>query len=316
MSLRLSVIIVNYNGIAFLAECLDSITEHVKLPFEVIVVDNASHDGSPDFIRANYPDVKLIASDENLGFGKGNNLGAKYAQGDYLLLLNNDTRISSAVGPLVQYMKKHKETGILGCRLLNRDGSVQHSIGYYHTPLRLLAGWLMPSKFSWPSCLQLYEKNPLFYQKSHASVEWITGAFMLIRRDVWDELDGMDPAFFMYMEDVDFCQRARQQGWMTAYSPEVSIIHYEGGAGEWRSKNAFLYTMDSYRIYLCKHYGTIAWNLTRYLLAVVFFARGLLHGLGRMTGLDSTGGRKAAIYFSAIRRLLSLPLRRDSHVTT
>lgn len=136
--LLLSVIIVNYNGLSFLGACLKALTRNVSCPYEIIIVDNNSSDDSRKYITKNWPDVRLICSPDNLGFAKGNNLGAECARGKFLLLLNNDTEILQSLQPLFDYFEDHPDTAIVGSRLRNPDGSVQPSVGHDHSPLRLL----------------------------------------------------------------------------------------------------------------------------------------------------------------------------------
>lgn len=303
MAVDLSIIIVNYNGRRFLKECLDSIGQFADVTHEIIIVDNASLDGSVEFLKRDFPGVKVIAGKENIGFGRANNTGAQLATGRFILLLNNDTKLLSPISPVILYMKRHADVGIVGCRLVNSDGTIQFSVGYYHTPLRLLSGWMLPKYLKRPLWCQLYEKREPFYNKTHDSVQWVSGAFMLVRREVWDLLNGMDMNFFMYMEDVDFCQRAADAGWKTAYFPEVSIMHYEGGSGAWRSLNAFLYTVDSYRVYLIKHYGKSGWLVVKIFLSPVMLFRALLHAISFLLCCDKEGMIKGGIYLAAVKRL-------------
>lgn len=301
--MEISIIIVNYNGKEFLRECLDSIRKFLDISYEVIIVDNASIDGSQEYIKAEFPWVKLVESRENLGFAKGNNLGAEYATGDHILLLNNDTKLFTSLSKGIHYMKENEGIGIVGCRMVNPDGSIQPSCGFYHAPFRLITGWMVPTMLKWPSFIQLYEKRPSFYSKTHSEVDWVSGAFMLIKRVVWEKLKGLDSNFFMYLEDVDFCYRASKAGWKTAYFSDLSVLHYEGGTESWRSLNAFLYTMDSCRIYLLKHYGRISWYSVQFFLALIMLTRGCIHSLCGVTALDREGMKKGRIYFAAARRL-------------
>ena len=137
----LSILIVNYNGRDFLGPCLESIRKYVAVPFEVIVVDNASHDGSVDYLIKNYPDVRVIASQVNTGFSGGNNLAARDATGRYLLLLNNDTVVCSSIDPLIHLMELNEDAGVLGCRLSYGNGKQQESIGYKPNVLSLVCSW-------------------------------------------------------------------------------------------------------------------------------------------------------------------------------
>ncbi|MDP3564343.1 MAG: glycosyltransferase family 2 protein, partial [Methanoregula sp.] len=190
--LYLSVIIVNYNGLSFLEACLQALSRNVSCPHEIIVVDNNSSDGSSVYISKVWPDVRLICSPDNLGFAKGNNLGAEYARGRYLLLLNNDTEILEALQPLLDYFEDHPDTAVVGGRLRNPDGSIQASVGHDHAPFRLLFTWMLLRTCAWASSWQIFERRPEFYQHTHREVHWVSGAFLCIRRRTWQELAGFD----------------------------------------------------------------------------------------------------------------------------
>lgn len=229
-----SVLIVSYNTGELTLECLASLyRETSDLPFETIVVDNASADGSADKIREAFPGVQLHALDENLGFGRGSNLAAKHASGRYLVLLNPDTVVlDRAIERIVAYAESHQGCGILGGRTLNPDGSLNPT-----------SAWAAPSlwsQFCQATCLStLFRGSALFDPRSMGSwqrdsereVEVVSGCFMLLTADFWNELGGFDERFFMYGEDVDLNLRARSSGRPSWLVPEATIIH-AGAASE------------------------------------------------------------------------------------
>ena len=301
----LSIIIVNYNGKHFLIDCIESIRRNIDIPYEVIIVDNASSDDSQSFIRSNFPDIQLVCSNENLGFAKGNNLGAQHASGDLFLLLNNDTKILTALRPAIDYFISQPNIGILGCCLKNSDGSIQPSVGYYHSPFRLIFSWLIPKKLSWPTFVQRYEKRNKFYHETHDNVDWISAAFLLTSRKTWNTINGFDPDFFMYMEDIDFCQRGAMVNCPAAYFPGVHILHYEGGGKEWIGENAVLNSVDSYIIYTRKHYGTLAVAAVRVGLFLVFSIRSIAHLFTGISRTEQFGIHKSKVFLKAAVKLIT-----------
>lgn len=302
----LSIQIINFNGKDFLEPCLNSIRKHVTVPYEIILVDNASHDGSVSFLKQNYPTVRVIASPVNLGFTGGNNLAAKEAKGRYLLLLNNDTVICSSIDPLIDLMESKAEIGALGCRLVYGDGRQQESVGYMPSALSLV--------FSWTPLARLFPRSAKFrrtvradsalYRQTYSEVEWVSGAFLLTRADVWRQLNGLDEHYFMYMEDTDYCRRVRDTGNTVLYSAACKVIHFEGAGRSWIGERAVLNTTNSYLVYVRKFQGMIVVIVLRMLLSQVFLVRSLAHFIASVLGMDSNGYEKAGAYRRAALRLI------------
>ena len=221
-----SLILVNYNGASVVLDCLRSLLQFLhSIPYEIIVVDNASTDGSAALIAENFPTVQLIRQAENRGFGTGNNVGGKQAKSEFLFFLNTDTVLMSDVlPPLVRLMQEQPDVGIIGTKLLNADGSLQLSVakeisiaGEYQT-LRQLKQYALPQ-----------QQGDIQQQFEHAQiVDIVIGAAFFVRRSLFEALNGFDETFFMYFEESDLCQRARDRGWKILYTPEVSIIHLGG----------------------------------------------------------------------------------------
>lgn len=302
----LTVLIVNFNGKHFLHECLISIQEHVSIPYEIILVDNASCDGSAEYVRQAHPDVLLIVSQANLGFTGGNNLGARVARGRYLLLLNNDTVIRSPIVPLVEKMESDQSVGVLGCRLLYGDHRLQESIGYTPSVLSLV--------LSWTPLGRLFPNSKIFrrtifcesrlYQQEYANVDWVSGACLLTRTALWGQLGGLDERYFMYMEEVDYCLRVRKSGYMVGYSSACQVTHFEGAGRPWVGERALLNTVDSYMVYVSKFHGCAAVLVLRALLVPVFALRALAYWAVYMMRLDSYGTEKGRAYFLAALKLI------------
>lgn len=221
-----SIILVNYNGADVVLDCLRSLVQCLHaIPYEIIVVDNASTDGSAALIDKNFPTVQLIQQAENRGFGAGNNVGAKRAKGEFLFLLNTDILlISDVLPPLVALMKEHSDVGIIGTKLLNADDSLQLSVaaeislvGEYQT-LKQLKQYNKPQQRK--AIEQQFEQIQV--------VDIVIGASFFIRQSLFEALYGFDETFFMYFEESDLCQRVRDRGWRILYTPEVSITHLGG----------------------------------------------------------------------------------------
>lgn len=301
----LSILIVNFNGKHFLHECLMSIQEHVGIPYEIILVDNASADGSAEYVRQAYPDVRLIVSQTNLGFTGGNNLGARAARGRYLLLLNNDTVIRSPIAPLIEKMEADAGIGVLGCRLLYGDGRLQESIGYTPDVLSLVLSWTPLGRLFSNSKMfrrTVFRESKLYHQEL-AGVDWVSGACLLTRTALWGRLGGMDEKYFMYMEEVDYCLRVRMAGFRVGYSSSCQVTHFEGAGRPWVGERALLNTTDSYMVYVSKFHGSAAVLMLRALLAPVFVMRSMAYLASYILCMDLHGFEKSKAYFHAALKL-------------
>lgn len=240
--LDLSIVIVSYNTKQLLDDCLFSLMR-AKQPSggcEIIVVDNASSDGSQEMVAARYPAVQLLALDENLGFAAANNRGTAVADGRYILFLNSDTRISreALVEPL-NYLENHPETGAISVKLVypNGERDPDNHRGF-PTPWNAACHFLGLSR--------LYPDNPRYngYFQSYANfdethtVEVIAGSFMLMPRHLFDQLNGWDETYFFYGEDIDFCYRIHLAGYQIVYYPHVEVLHYKGASSGLRKESA------------------------------------------------------------------------------
>jgi GT2 family glycosyltransferase len=229
--IELSIIIVNYNVKEFLSNLLDSIRKAVKkIPYEIIVVDNASDDGSVDLIKKKYSKVKLIANKTNVGFGSANNQAMKIAKGKYFLLINPDTIVrEDTFSKMLEFFQNTSNAGIAGCKVLNADGSLQLACR------RSFPGpWTSFTKVMGLSKLfpnsKLFARYNLTYLNPNRTyeVDAVSGAFMMIRKEIYDKIGGFDENFFMYGEDLDLCYRAQKLGSAVYYVHNAEIIHYKG----------------------------------------------------------------------------------------
>jgi GT2 family glycosyltransferase len=233
----LSIVIVSWNVKDLLRHCLQSLLEAGQstpgLTSEIIVVDSASSDGSPDLVREQFPQVRLITSQQNLGYAQGNNIGAAAAQGRYIFLLNPDTVVQpETLTQMVNYMEAQPQVGALGPQLLWPDGTVQSSrrrfptLGTLFWESTLLGQWFPDNRHSRRYHLA---DQPLDQAQK---VDWVVGAAILIRREAWLQVGPIDPTFFMYFEETDWCKRSAEAGWETHYLPAAQVTHYEGKSSE------------------------------------------------------------------------------------
>jgi GT2 family glycosyltransferase len=240
----LSIVIVNYNTKQLLDDCLQSLAEADVPPGgrEIIVVDNASSDGSQAMVTEKYPDVTLIASEENLGFSAGNNRGTAVAQGRYFLFLNSDTRVSreSLVQPL-DYLQAHPEVGAITVNLIYPSGQRDpDNHRGFPTP------WASLCHFS--GLGRLFPNNPHFNQYFQAyrdfsqthEIEVIAGSFMMMPADLFHQLGGWDESYFFYGEDIDFCYRIQEADYKIIYYPHVVVLHFKGASSGLRKESAHI----------------------------------------------------------------------------
>jgi GT2 family glycosyltransferase len=226
----LSIVIVSYNTRDLTCECLKSVKRHAgDISYEVLVVDNASTDGSPDMVAEEFPWVKLTRLSANSGFAGGNIPGMKAALGRYILLLNSDAFLSEgALQKTISFMDRHQKIGILGCRLTNPDGSLQPSARMLPSPLNKilqmtgLAAHFPKSRFFGRVDLTWWD-----HSVPH-NVGWVVGAFFLIRRETMEEIGVLDNRYFLYFEEVDYCLTAKRAGWEVVFYPYAYVVHLCG----------------------------------------------------------------------------------------
>src|SRR5689334_6085898 len=254
--MTLSVIIVNYNVKAFLESSLVSVRKALdRIDGEIIVVDNASDDGSVEMMRQKFPSVRLIANERNIGFGAANNVALKTARGRYILLLNPDTVVQEDTFlVMTSYMDAHPEAGAAGCKLLNPDGSFQLPCRRsFPTP------WVAFTKITGLSALfpssRLFGRYNLTYLDPDETypVDALSGAFMFLRREAYEQTGGFDEEFFMYGEDLDLCYRIQQAGWAIMYVPETQIIHYKGESARRSDIDEVRLFYEAMRLFVRKH---------------------------------------------------------------
>jgi len=281
----LSICLVPLNALVYLEPLLASIEQHtIGLSYEVIMVDNGSTDGTLEWVKEHHPEIQLICNQANLGFTRGNNQAMALAKGDFLLLLNPDTLLTEdCFGPQIAYMRENPNVAITIPKVLNSDGSFQHQsrrgdarpaavFGYF-----LKLGKLFPKNRALNGYLQSW-----LPEDEVAEVKAVSGSCMFIRRQVYEQIGGLDEQFFAYQEDSDYCMRARQAGWKVMYVPLSSIIHYGGeGGSKTQPYYAIFQWHRSYFLYYRKHFAREHFFLFNWFYYLVMIAKLLFAWLKR-----------------------------------
>jgi len=278
----LSAIIVSFNTRDMTLDCLRSLEADTQgLASEVWVVDNASRDGSAEAVRQAFPQVKLIASERNLGFGAANNRALQQARGQYLLLLNSDAfPLPGAVAALLKYLQENADVGAVGPRLLNGDGSLQASCWKFPSPRR---AWFEAVGLS--ALLPRHAAVGDYFRWAHDEerrVDFVVGAAVLLRREVYEQVGGFDESFFLYAEETDWMKRMEAAGWPIAFIPWAQVTHLGGASSQSKPGLNPLFFEGQDR-FVAKHFGPRglavfrAANLVRALLRLLAFgARSLV----------------------------------------
>ncbi|MCW5906730.1 MAG: glycosyltransferase [Chitinophagales bacterium] len=277
--MKLSVVIVNYNVRHFLEQCLVSVKRScVNMDAEVFVVDNASQDGSVEMVREKFPEVKLIANTENLGFSKANNRAIEKASGEFVLLLNPDTVVAEdTFQKCIAFMEAHPDAGGLGVHMVDGKGNFlpeskrglpTPSVAFYKT--FGLAALFPKSKTFGKYHLGFLDKN-----KTH-EVEILSGAFMMLRKSVLDKIGLLDETFFMYGEDVDLSYRIIKTGFKNYYFADTTIIHYKGESTKKGSLNYVKVFYNAMLIFARKHFSGNQSGLFSLLIRFAIVFRGAL----------------------------------------
>jgi GT2 family glycosyltransferase len=237
----LSIIIINWNSADYVRKCLSTLYGNDRgADYETIVVDNASFDSCREMIQDIFRNVIFLQSNENLGFAKANNFGAERAQGEYLLFLNPDTEIvNKAVAAMLSVIKCQPQAGVIGCKLLNTDMTLQTScVQFFPTVMNQVLDSnilhrLFPGLSVWSvETLLLDDTGPV-------EVQVISGACMMVRKSVFEEVGGFSPEYFMYTEDIDLCYKVRHAGYKNYYTGAASVIHHGGKSSHSREESSY-----------------------------------------------------------------------------
>ena len=254
--MELTVIIVNWNNCDMLKDCLYSLKQNTDSHnIEIIVVDNASRDGSSKMVETLFPDIHIINSGSNIGFGRANNLAINHAKTKLIFFLNPDTIVrENTLRDMIDFMNSNPQVGALQCKMKYRDGKVQElGIQWFPTPLTELLSTLLISEKTMPIIGRLL---PYKDHNTSGYVSKLYGGNLMVRREVIEQVGSFDERFFMYGEDVDLCRRITDAGWKLYYLSTAEIVHLIGGASEKASSNfSALMRCESISKLMQKYYG-------------------------------------------------------------
>jgi len=273
--LDVSIVIVNWNTRDILSGCLQSIYKQTNsLDFEVIVIDNASTDGSVKMIKREFPQVVLLENSQNRGFAIANNQGLAIAKGRYVLLLNSDTVIlDNAVMKTVDFSDSHPECGVVGCRVLNPDKSLQPTCFMFPSTLNMLLSTTYLYKLFPKSRFFGRERMTWWDRDDEREVDVVTGCFMLVRREVVEEVGVMDEQFFMYGEETEWCYRIKKAGWKILFTPDAETIHFGGQSSKQIAPEMALQLRGSILQFFRKHRTFLEYQLACFLMLIFFVVR-------------------------------------------
>jgi GT2 family glycosyltransferase len=301
-----TVVLVSYNTVHLLGKVLAAIDAGRNgLSLQVIVVDNASSDGSAELLKFHYPNVELIANQTNMGFARANNQALSRVRGRYVLLLNTDAFLSpDTLHKTVSFMDATPKCGVLGVRLIGRDGSLQPSCRYFPTPWNLFLVSTGAARF-FPRTRLVDDMS--WDHKSIRECDWVPGCYYLLRWEVIEQLGLFDPRYFLYYEEVDHCRRLRGAGWSVFYYPFTEVVHIGGesaaSAGPLTSagRQISAFQIESELLYFRKHYG-LPGLASAVLFATLSDITAVCKGLVR--SLDANRARAAVRHSGTILKLL------------
>ena len=281
MEVKLSIGIVNYNSLDYVKKLLDSIKKNPpSVPYEIIILDNASVDGSVEFLKKE-EGIKKILLRENSGFSHGCNLIGKRSRGKYLLFLNPDVVVTpNALDKLVEFMEENPQCGVAGGKLLNFDGSLQLSCRMFPTYLNVMFG--RESLFRKFVPHNPFSRNYMLYDLDYSKnqiVDWLRGAVFITPRWLFDELGGFDERFFLFLEDTDYCRRVWLRGLKVCYIADAVFYHRLGGSTRKKPmKNRMIHNYSMYKYFLKWRDGSL---FTEFLLGEALLLRIMMLILGK-----------------------------------
>lgn len=302
--IAVSIVIVNWNTRDVLRNCLASIVAETRATHEIIVIDNASADGSAEMVRAEFPQAVLIANTDNKGFAGANNQGLAIARGQHVLLLNPDTIVlDQAVDKTLAWLAGHPDVGCVGCQVLEGPGVIQRTCFADPTPLNQIIVEL--------GLMRLSGLVPFFGRPWYKSwdrttereVDVVSGMFMLVPRAVVQKIGFLDDAFFIYGEEADWCRRIRKAGWRCVFAPVAQIIHLDGGSKSTAQIRSRMYIQmhKSHLIYARKHDGYLGYLMAKGLLLSSSIARVGLFGLLSLVSSNENGRARVRLSRAALR---------------
>ncbi len=304
---ELTVVVVSWNTQDLLRDCLRSVARRLdSMRSQVIVVDNGSCDGSPEMVASEFPSVELVSNADNLGFAAANNQGIQRARGEFVLLLNSDTVVlGDVLRASVKYARAHPRVGVLGCRVLNKDRSLQLTCSQEPTLTNLA---LLTSRMDClpvPRFLGRYQMRS-WLRLDERDVDVVSGCYMLVRRTAIDEVGLLDEDFFFFGEEVDWCKRFRASAWIVRFAPVGEIIHLGGGSAlRLGGQRDLLLTSGLLRLHY-KHSGAIAAAVVWSLLLAFNVSRMIFWFLRQHSGGGESARRRGAHFREVVRGYTSV----------
>ena len=304
-TLDISIVIVNWNTRHVVQNCLESVFAHLgSLAAEVIVIDNASRDGSAEMIAERFTRAKLIVNSENQGFAKANNQGMRIARGRYVLLLNPDTVVLDDVfRKTIEYADHHPDAAVVGCQVMESSATIQRTCFRFPSPLHTLlwvsgvSAWYPKSRIAGHAAYGPWGRD------SNRDVDVVSGMYMLVRREAIEHVGLMDEDYFVFAEEADWCYRFRQAGWRCVFAPVGRILHVDGGSKSTEQVSIPMYVemQKNLLIFHRKHLGLLCWGATKFLFSVSMIVRMLWWSFW---GLSRTGelSRHKALQSAAAAR--------------
>lgn len=291
----LTIVIVSWNTKEHLRRCLNSIYRpNVETTFEVIVVDNASSDGSADMAELEFPQTNVIRNSKNLGFARAANQAIILGRGNLFMLVNPDAALADkAIDRIITFARDHPDVGIIGCKVFNEDGTLQHSCRRFPTPgvgffRNTFLGRLFPrNRYTRTYLMTDWDHNNL------REVDWVSGACMVIRRETLSEIGMFDERYFMYCEDLDLCFRAHNAGWKVFYYPRAAATHRKGASSDQAQVRCVVTFHKSLYKFFCKYFSKARLFPYRWLVGILLTIRTLavITKYGVRKALGSLKGR-------------------------
>ena len=256
-----TAIVVNYNTKDLIRPCIDALRKSaVGLRLQIVIVENGSRDGSAEFLRAEFAELDLLINATNVGFGRANNQALALVRGRHVLLLNTDAFVAAdSLERTVRYMDEHAECGLLGVRLVGRDGALQPSCRYFPTPWNVFVARTGVSRF-FPATRLVDNMN--WDHATPRACDWVPGCYYLIRKIVVDQVGLFDPRFFLYYEEVDHCRAVKAAGWQVMYYSDTTVVHIGGESAKSDSeitaqgRQISALQIESGLLYHRKHHGS------------------------------------------------------------
>lgn len=303
-----AVVVVSWNCRDLLTSCLRSVIANTgKMNYEVIVVDNASADGTVAAVRRDFPSVRVIGNDANLGFAKANNMAFRCTAARYVLLLNPDAELlrSDTLDRLTDYMDRNPDIGAAGCMLLDVDGRWQTSAGYSPRPTTLIANSFFLAQLSGNAIKGLCLMRPAADAPESIDVDWVSGACMFVRRRAMDEVGLLDESYFMYGEDIEWAYRIVAAGWRITHLPGIQVQHVLAGTRANKHERPVAWLDGLARVYMELQPGR-SWLGFKLLFGLGLVLRTVLGAAAAVVSRSPWASRRAAENFALLRHLVGM----------